>query len=206
MSTNLTLLSTFHTSGTILYGLSHLIFTTTLWGRHYHLHFTNVEIQIQKTSIALAGVAQWIECWLANQRVTDLIPNQGTCLGYSHVPRRGSPWGNPTLMFLSLSFSPLPLSLKTNKISVEGMNKERATFFKVTWSNPGRIGIWTYIGLIPLPVCFLQWEADDNGIYQVFTRHHAFLWSLYASSQSSHITPWGWCDLCMGKPKYSNAQ
>ena len=30
---------------------------------------------------ALAGVAQWIEYWTANQRVTGLIPSQGTCLG-----------------------------------------------------------------------------------------------------------------------------
>ena len=30
---------------------------------------------------ALAGVAQWIECQLANQRVAGSIPSQGTCLG-----------------------------------------------------------------------------------------------------------------------------
>ena len=30
---------------------------------------------------ALAGVAQWIECGPGNQRVTGLIPSQGTCLG-----------------------------------------------------------------------------------------------------------------------------
>ena len=29
----------------------------------------------------LAGVAQWIECQPANQRVIGLIPRQGTCLG-----------------------------------------------------------------------------------------------------------------------------
>ena len=28
--------------------------------------------------IALAGVVQWIEHWLANQRVTGSIPSQGT--------------------------------------------------------------------------------------------------------------------------------
>ena len=31
---------------------------------------------------ALAGVAQWIECWPADQRVASSIPSQGTCLGY----------------------------------------------------------------------------------------------------------------------------
>ena len=38
---------------------------------------------------ALAGVAQWIECWPVNQRVAGLIPSQGTCLGC----RPGSPVG-----------------------------------------------------------------------------------------------------------------
>ena len=31
--------------------------------------------------LALAGVAQWIECQPANQRVAGSIPSQGTCLG-----------------------------------------------------------------------------------------------------------------------------
>ena len=37
--------------------------------------------------IALPGVAQWIECQPANQRVSDWIPSQGTCLGC-----RPGPW------------------------------------------------------------------------------------------------------------------
>ena len=28
---------------------------------------------------ALAGVAQWSECWPKNQRVAGSIPSQGTC-------------------------------------------------------------------------------------------------------------------------------
>ena len=53
---------------------------------------------------ALAGVAQWTECRPSNQRVTSLIPSQGTCLGCGpgQVPRRGT--GNHTLIFL---FGPL---------------------------------------------------------------------------------------------------
>ena len=39
--------------------------------------------------IALAGVAQWIECWPVKQRVPGLIPSQGTCLGC----RPGPQWG-----------------------------------------------------------------------------------------------------------------
>ena len=65
---------------------------------------------------ALAGVAQWIECQKpANQRVTDSIPSQGTCLGCRTGPSRGHVRSNYTLMFLFLSFSILPLSLNINK-------------------------------------------------------------------------------------------
>ena len=40
--------------------------------------------------LALPCVVQWIEYWSANQRVTGLIPNQGTCLGYGPGPQWGS--------------------------------------------------------------------------------------------------------------------
>ena len=40
----------------------------------------------KKVKIALAGVARWIECWPVNQRVTGLIPSQGTCLGCGPGP------------------------------------------------------------------------------------------------------------------------
>ena len=39
--------------------------------------------------MALAGVAQWIECQPANQEVTGLIPSQGTCLGCWPSPQQG---------------------------------------------------------------------------------------------------------------------
>ena len=51
---------------------------------------------------ALAGVAQWIECRPANPEVTGSISGWSTCLGCRP-------------MFLSLSFSLPPHSLKTNK-------------------------------------------------------------------------------------------
>ena len=37
--------------------------------------------RVQNTGYALAGVAQWIEHWPADQRVIGLTPSQGTCLG-----------------------------------------------------------------------------------------------------------------------------
>ena len=37
-------------------------------------------------TIALVGVAQWIECRPANQRVAGSIPSQGTCLGCEPGP------------------------------------------------------------------------------------------------------------------------
>ena len=45
--------------------------------------------EYNKISSALAGVAYWIEGWPRNQKVVDLIPSQGTCLGYGP----GSPVG-----------------------------------------------------------------------------------------------------------------
>ena len=68
----------------------------------------------------LTDVAQWIECWPGNQRVTGLIPSQaGHTPGLwarSPVGGRGRvARGNHALMFLSLSLSP-PSSLSINKI------------------------------------------------------------------------------------------
>ena len=59
----------------------------------------------------LAGIALWIEHGPEKQRVTGVIPSQGTCLGVGQVPSRGRARSNHTLMFLTLSLS-LPLSLK----------------------------------------------------------------------------------------------
>ena len=39
---------------------------------------------------ASTGVAQWIECWPVNQRVTSSIPNQGTSLGCGPSPQWGA--------------------------------------------------------------------------------------------------------------------
>ena len=61
--------------------------------------------------IALDGVAQWIESRPANQRVTSLIPSQGTCQGCRPGPQLGMRKRQP-----HIDFSPsLPLSLKINK-------------------------------------------------------------------------------------------
>ena len=59
----------------------------------------------QEYCLALAGVAQWIECWPGNHRVTVSTPSQGTCLGCGPVPSRGHVRSKHILMFLSFSFS-----------------------------------------------------------------------------------------------------
>ena len=51
---------------------------------------------------ALAGVAQWTECWPTNQGVIGSIPGQATC---RVAPNWGRVRGNHTSMF------PLPHSL-----------------------------------------------------------------------------------------------
>ena len=58
-----------------------------------------------KNILVLAGVAQWIERWPVKQKVSGLIPGQGTCLGCGPGPSGGYVRGN-------FSFS---LSLKINK-------------------------------------------------------------------------------------------
>ena len=40
-----------------------------------------------KYASALAGMARWIECRPAHQKVTSLIPSQGTRLGYGPGPQ-----------------------------------------------------------------------------------------------------------------------
>ena len=62
--------------------------------------------------LALAGVAQWIECWPVNHRVTGLIPGQGTCLGCGPGPQWGVHKRQPHID-VSLALSPsLLLCLK----------------------------------------------------------------------------------------------
>ena len=72
-------------------------------------------------TLALTGVAQWIECQPARQKLAGLIPSQGTCLGCGPDPQLGA-WERQ-LIYVSLThrcFSPslslsLPLSLKIKK-------------------------------------------------------------------------------------------
>ena len=58
-----------------------------------------------KAITALAGVAQWIECWPENQRVASLIPSQGTCLSAGQVPSEGHVKGNHTLFPLQCEWT-----------------------------------------------------------------------------------------------------
>ena len=58
---------------------------------------------------ALAGVAQWIECLPANQRVTSSIPSQGTCLDCRPGPQFGVRERQPhTDVSLPLCLPPFP--------------------------------------------------------------------------------------------------
>ena len=52
---------------------------------------------------ALAGVAQWIERWPANQKAASLIPGWGTCLGCGPGPRSRACERQPVDVSLSLS-------------------------------------------------------------------------------------------------------
>ena len=62
--------------------------------------------------MALAGVAKWTEHGPMNQRVSGLIPSQGTCLGCGSGPQLEVHEGQPHID-VSPSLSPfLTLSLK----------------------------------------------------------------------------------------------
>ena len=62
----------------------------------------------------LAGVAQWIEHWPANQGIASSIPSQGTCLVYRPGPQQAAHERQPHIG-VSLPLSPsLPLSKINN--------------------------------------------------------------------------------------------
>ena len=67
-----------------------------------------------KVVSALAGVAQWVECWPVEQRVAGLIPSQGTCLGCGPGPQLGVCERQPHTDVSFPLFLPSP-SLKINK-------------------------------------------------------------------------------------------
>ena len=63
----------------------------------------------QNNTLALAGVAQWIECRPANQRVAGSIPSQDTRLGCGPGPQQGAGKRQPHLdVSLPLFFPPFP--------------------------------------------------------------------------------------------------
>ena len=75
-------------------------------------------------SSALAGVAQWIECPCANQRVIGSIPSQDTSQSGS-IQARSPVGGAQEAMTHCFSLSPsLPLPLKENKYNLK-KNKKR---------------------------------------------------------------------------------
>ena len=76
-------------------GSQHLIFFNDFHfsPEHYYLNSnlnncfclalwkSNGKKKIESRPPALAGVAQWTECWPENQRVAGSIPSRDTCLG-----------------------------------------------------------------------------------------------------------------------------
>ena len=117
--------------------------------KYYHnkilmLKCRSLNIKIKRKS--LAGVAQWIECWLANQRVTGLIPSKSTCLGCRPGPLWGHTKGNHTLILSPSLFASFPLCLKINKYNI---------FFKVKGKEGKYKGIPAFcIGQAFFQVCY----------------------------------------------------
>ena len=67
---------------------------------------------LKNRALALAGVAQWIECWPALKGPLVQFPVRAHAWVAGWVPSRGCAGSNHTFMFLSPS---LPLSLKIDK-------------------------------------------------------------------------------------------
>ena len=79
-----------------------------------HPSCSDAKASFINTSLALAGVAQWIGHQPVNQRIAGSIPSQGTCLGCRPQvpgPRSQGMWEATTHWCFSSS---LPLSLKIN--------------------------------------------------------------------------------------------
>ena len=88
-------------------GIGLLLFFTYIW---IYVSFIK-----KKEKQAVAGVGYWVECQPVNQKITSLIPGQGTCLGCRPGPQLGCLWEATSWCFSpSLSLS-LPLSLEMNK-------------------------------------------------------------------------------------------
>ena len=65
----------------------------------------------------MADVAQWIEHWSANQKVTGSIPSQGTCLGCGPGPQWGACKRQPqTDVSLPFFLSTLPLKINQQNL------------------------------------------------------------------------------------------
>ena len=86
-------------------------------------------------NLALAGVAQWIECWPANQRVTGSIPIKGTCLGCWLDPQGQIPRGIQEATDLCISHTTFRrqtgLDLNPNSTSI----CQLFNLGLVTWTN-----------------------------------------------------------------------
>ena len=88
--------------------------------------FRDEMVMIKKAlQAALVGVAQWIECQTANQRVTGSIPSQGTYLCCRLVPSRGV---REAAMYRCFSPSLLTLSEKKNKSNLKKKKKRRGPY------------------------------------------------------------------------------
>ena len=65
---------------------------------------------VKMIKVALAGIAQWIECRPVNRKVTGSIPGQGMCLGFALGPQLGgNARGNQSMCLLNTNISLLHL-------------------------------------------------------------------------------------------------
>ena len=96
-----------------------------MWNSIDHGHMKGTTTSPSKGgSSALAGVAQWIECPPANQRVTGSIPSQDTSQSGSIQARSPLGGAQEAMTHCCFSLSPsLPLPVKTNKYNLKKIKR-----------------------------------------------------------------------------------
>ena len=116
---------------------------------------------IENKSLALVGVAQWIEsAGLQTKGSPVRFPVRTHAWVVGQVPSRGRARGNHTLTFLSLSFS-FPSPLSTNKINKTLKKKKKELSPWLVWLSRLSTGLWTEMSLVGFLVRAHAWVAGQ---------------------------------------------
>ena len=141
---------------------------------------------VRKT--ALAGVAQWIECWPVNQRVVGLISRRDTCLGCRPGLHLGVCERQPHIDVSPYLSPSLPLTKSNNNLknkytgalaSVAQWTECQPPNQKVASSIPSQTHAWV-VGQV-----FIQFRVCEEQPRNVSLAHQCFSYSFPLSLKIS---------------------